>query len=392
MKNRSLQNIHNINFLILVMSLAFLMTTQAQVQYGRFPFTGSMTCGIADSVGAWNSIPTLGVFSAFTRASGVVCVTSTNTFQSRDFPTGIDTTQYVGFNLQLLPSHHFTDDTLCFELRINRANTSGPTSAAVYYSYDGAAMTLVGSSFTNPTTNTNRRFTIPAPGNTISTRLEIRIVGWGASSTTGRLLIDNARLGGPDFPLPVELVKFSAVAQKEKIKLNWQTATEVNNYGFEIERRIDRNAKWETRGFVEGHGTVNTPQSYDFEDDARAIAFARSAEYRLKQIDRDGTIDYSPVILVQFNESVREITLDQNFPNPFNPETQIRFSVATPMRVSLIVYNVIGQEVASIVKNEFLQAGTHTHVFNAEHLASGTYYYTLRTETKTLTNRMKLIK
>ncbi len=128
-------------------------------------------------------------------------------------------------------------------------------------------------------------------------------------------------LGYFNDPLPVELTSFSAATIGSTIKLNWQTATEVNNYGFEVERRAlsaERQA-WEKIGFVNGNGNSNSPKDYSFVDDKVSSG---KYSYRLKQIDNDGQFEYSKTINVDFN-GVKKFELSQNYPNPFNPTTTI---------------------------------------------------------------------
>jgi len=169
-------------------------------------------------------------------------------------------------------------------------------------------------------------------------------------------------------PLPVELTSFSVSAIKNTINLNWQTATEVNNYGFEIERI--KNDNWEIIGFVQGHGNSNTPKEYSFTDKPNG---GSKFMYRLKQIDTDGKYEYSPKVEVNLNAPV-EFSIKQNFPNPFNPTTKIEFSIPSDNNVEIKVFNVLGMEVATLL-NEHRQAGMHSVEFNASNLSSGIYFY-----------------
>ncbi|OGV22083.1 MAG: hypothetical protein A2499_03020 [Stygiobacter sp. RIFOXYC12_FULL_38_8] len=194
--------------------------------------------------------------------------------------------------------------------------------------------------------------------------------------------------------LPVELTSFTANVADGKVLLNWQTATEVNNYGFEIQRTVipsgvegwqkistssSLSASWETLGFVQGHGNRNSPKSYSFED---AAPLSGIVQYRLKQIDFDGKYEYSDIVEV-IVETPANFNLAQNYPNPFNPETTISYHVQAAGNVSLKIYDVLGRELATLV-NEYKQAGHYETKFNTGHfersreMSSGVYFYQLR--------------
>ena len=126
-----------------------------------------------------------------------------------------------------------------------------------------------------------------------------------------------------DSPFPVELTTFTVSAKNNFVLLNWQTATEVNNYGFEIQKSevSSQNSEFETVGFVDGHGNSNSPKEYSFKDEN---VTAGTYKFRLKQIDNDGQFKYSKVVEVSLNQPA-EFSLSQNYPNPFNPSTKIKF-------------------------------------------------------------------
>ena len=137
-------------------------------------------------------------------------------------------------------------------------------------------------------------------------------------------------------PLPVELTSFSASVKGDVILLNWATATEVNNYGFEIQRATNLRGLanlegFKTIGFVNGHGNSNSPKDYSFVD---SNPLAGSVSYRLKQIDTDGKYHYSTVIELS-NTLSKEYVLEQNYPNPFNPTTVISYSIPKASHVSV---------------------------------------------------------
>ncbi|MBK7501150.1 MAG: endonuclease [Ignavibacteriales bacterium] len=200
-------------------------------------------------------------------------------------------------------------------------------------------------------------------------------------------------LGTPD-PLPVELTSFSAATIGSTVKLNWQTATELNNYGFEVERcalSAERQA-WDKIGFVNGNGNSNSPKDYSFVDDFAGKPAYRTGRYsyRLKQIDNDGQFEYSKTINVDFN-GVKKFELSQNYPNPFNPTTTIRFNLPEAGNVKLTLFNILGQELRTLV-NEYKESGVHTINFDASDLNSGMYIYKIETGAFVQTRKMTLIK
>lgn len=187
-------------------------------------------------------------------------------------------------------------------------------------------------------------------------------------------------------PVPVELISFSATTDSKNVNLNWSTATEINNSGFEIERRYDK-TDWLEIGFVPGHGTTTEKQNYSYIDQN---VNAGIYSYRLKQVDFDGTFEYSNEILVNVTASLA-FTLDQNFPNPFNPNTLIKYSIPKSSQVSLKIFNTLGQEMETLV-NEEKQVGTYEVNWNASNLQSGVYFYRLQAGSFIETKKMILLK
>jgi hypothetical protein len=198
-------------------------------------------------------------------------------------------------------------------------------------------------------------------------------------------------LGQYEGILPVELTSFSAAVIGKDVKLSWNTATEINNYGFEIERSVIsngvRNLNWEKIGFVNGNGNSNSPKSYSFVDDK---VNAGKYSYRLKQIDNDGQYEYSKTIEVDVN-GVKEYKLTQNYPNPFNPATTIQYILPQAGMVKLTLYNILGQEIRTLV-NEMKEAGTHTINIDASDLNSGMYIYKIESGSFVQKRKMMLVK
>jgi hypothetical protein len=191
--------------------------------------------------------------------------------------------------------------------------------------------------------------------------------------------------------LPVELTTFTATVTIDNIQLNWTTATEVDNYGFEILRQSAKggqNDRWSLLGFVEGHGNSNSPKEYSFVDES---VFPGLYQYRLKQIDTDGSFEYSEIIEVQFGVVPTEYVLEQNYPNPFNPSTVISYSIPTASNVSVKVFDVLGNLIASLV-NQNQEAGNYKINFNAGELSNGMYLYKIQAGSFIAIKKMLLIK
>ncbi len=222
-------------------------------------------------------------------------------------------------------------------------------------------------------------------------------------------------------PLPVELISFTAVKTDEGILLEWETATEMNNYGFEIERqnqdlRTENQYEWVSIGFVRGHGNSNSPKSYSYLDKDYDYDNREKLEYRLKQIDTDGAFVYygttAEVNLsvtnveehMSANKLPTEFSLSQNYPNPFNPSTTIHYNLPGDARspagrdelreglkVVLKVYDILGNEVAILVDNR--QApGNYQVEFDASTLSTGLFIYKIIIGPFVDVKKMMLIK
>lgn len=186
--------------------------------------------------------------------------------------------------------------------------------------------------------------------------------------------------------VPVELTSFAANVNGNSVTLNWQTATELNNRGFAIERKIN-NSEFEQISFVDGHGTTTETQNYIFTDNNLQPA---SYTYRLKQIDFDGTFAYSKEVMVDVTE-IFSFKLENNYPNPFNPSTSIKFTLPEVSQVKLNVYNALGEMVAELINGQ-MNSGSHEIKFDASNLSSGIYIYTLESAGNKISKKMMLMK
>ena len=192
--------------------------------------------------------------------------------------------------------------------------------------------------------------------------------------------------------IPVELASFNASVFNDKVHLNWITSSELNNAGFEIQRKIlDRNSNWEKIGFVNGSGTTSERKNYSFIDESPVIG---SILYRLKQIDYEGSYKIYPSVQVDYNLP-SEFALNQNFPNPFNPSTKISWQSPVSSWQTLKVYDILGNEVATLV-DEYREAGRYEVEFQSavgnRQWASGIYFYRLTAGSFTEVKKMILSK
>ena len=183
-----------------------------------------------------------------------------------------------------------------------------------------------------------------------------------------------------DIGLPVELTSFTINNINNEVVLNWETATELNNYGFNIQRN------GETIGFVPGYGNSTSPKSYSF---TNVPTTSGIYSYRLQQIDNDGTTELSNEISIEI--VLNKFELNQNYPNPFNPSTTIGFFLNKSEDVSLIVYDIIGSQVAVLAQGSY-DEGYNEVIFNASNLSSGMYIYRLQTDSGVLTKTMIVLK
>lgn len=265
------------------------------------------------------------------------------------------------------------------------ANPSGIVNLAV--TYDGGTTSTPLYVENNPTGNIgptliSGNFTTPASG-AENTQLEISYDGY--SFNIDYIYWDNLTLG---YIVPVEFSSFTATYENDEILLKWTTATETNNQGFGILRKSQiENSTWQNVGYVAGFGTTTEPKSYSFIDSKLETG---NYTYRLKQIDFDGTVTYSEEINVEV-EIPLVYSLEQNYPNPFNPSTTIKYSISEDGFVKLSVYNLLGEEVTTLVNSE-QKAGRYEVNFDASKLASGVYLYQLQAGDYLSVKKMLMLK
>jgi M6 family metalloprotease-like protein len=240
------------------------------------------------------------------------------------------------------------------------------------------------------------QFTVASGGYAVPIDISTPLTGKSYTSSDGTTFTNESTRDIPvrvvftsNTAMPVELLSFTAESATEGVELKWNTATETNNYGFEVERRAvsDRHLAWTKIGFVEGNGTTNAPKSYSFTDKS---ANGKTL-YRLKQIDRDGKFEYSQTVEVTATTRPKEFALEQNYPNPFNPTTAIGYKLSAFGFTTLKIYDALGREVATLV-NEVKDAGYYSAQFDGAKLSSGIYFAKLTSDGKTQIRKLLLMK
>jgi PKD repeat protein len=263
------------------------------------------------------------------------------------------------------------------------ANPSGTVTVAV--TYDGGTTSTPLYTQIDATGNVGPslmtgNFVTPVTG---SENCQIEITFNGNSYNNDNIYWDDMCLG---YVVPVELTAFAAKKVNDGVELNWMTATETNNQGFDIERMIE-GGQFEKIGYVAGFGTTTEPKVYSFTDSKVSDG---KYTYRLKQLDYDGTFRYSNEVSAEVTLPL-EYSLEQNYPNPFNPGTIIKYSIPDDGFVKLSVYNMLGEEVANLVNTQ-QKAGRYEINFNASNLASGVYVYRLEAPNFTSSKKLMLMK
>ena len=192
---------------------------------------------------------------------------------------------------------------------------------------------------------------------------------------------------------PVEFTVFTASQSGNEVELNWTTATELNNLGFEVQRKIAANGsagQWASVGFIKGSGTTTEPTSYFYHDKINQVN-SDSLSYRLRQVDFDGSYSFSGELSIKIYRIPSAFKLYNNFPNPFNPTTTIRWDSPVNGSQILKVYDMLGREVA-VLSNGYKSAGSYEVEFDASILPSGIYFFHLSAGSFEQTKKMILVK
>ncbi|MFC2136203.1 DUF2341 domain-containing protein [Bacteroidota bacterium] len=319
-------------------------------------------------------------FTSGTTDLGTLSLTTTNSF---DNPVDITSTEILN-EPNTLPSVGTTLDDRYWVVDV--FGTPGTYTANLTFTLPPGYLELgdeANLKLYNRTSNSDGSWNLLISGATSMTETTVTFNG---VSTLGQFTMT-----GSAFPMPVELTSFTGAFESGNITLRWRTETEVNNYGFEIERNTSEdpsNGDWEIIDFVTGYGNSNSPKQYSYTDNQ--ISSSGTYHYRLKQIDFDGTFEYSPQVDVEVDVS-HKFVLHQNYPNPFNPSTKISFEVPSEMRVKVTIYNILG-EVVEVLANDIYEPGSHELIFDGGRLAAGVYCYSLRAGNNRLMGKMLLLK
>jgi hypothetical protein len=217
-------------------------------------------------------------------------------------------------------------------------------------------------------------------------------IGPGANVCAGDIIIQGTYSGTGticDGVMPVMMLSFTALVDKNNARLSWTTENEINNSGFDIERRIFKpGAQWQKVAFVQGSGTTTEAKSYSYYDKKLQTG---KYEYRLKQIDYSNNFEYfnleNPVDI----SGPKDFKALQNYPNPSNPKSKIDYEIPLTAKVTIKIYDILGREVVTLV-NEVKEAGYYSAEFDGSSLASGVYFYKLTAGDYSATKKMLLVK
>jgi hypothetical protein len=316
------------------------------------------------------------------------------TYNTSGFSTAAVT--YVGSSTQLSGNYTISPDITVQRINVDIQSQHIYASATDISTTGTRIGTFRVTTISNPNVSANLQWRTPVSGPSAK-QVMIQLL----SNSNTKAITDSGTYVPPDnTPLPITLASFTArvLPNGNRVKLDWTTLTEINNYGFFVQRRRDSDSTFVDvpNSFIPGHGTTTEPHSYTFVDST--LTSTGRYHYRLKQIDLDATVHYSSSIIVDIllmsviENAPHEFKLMQNYPNPFNPETKIKFSVENTAHTTMHVYNVIGQHVATLFDG-IAEAGRYYTVrLDGSGLASGLYFYRLDSGKKSDLKKMMLIK
>lgn len=387
-------------------------STDIQVSSGNLSYSGYPSSGIGNIIALdGGASGRSGVIRTYTTQSGngVTVYTSflLNVLSTIDMDLNSSSGDYFG-SLKVLSSSIFRcalfvrqgSNSTKFQLGLGKLNTSTPswyvseldinTTYLIVLAYVFQSGSDAARMWVNPSLSGSEPIA-DIEQTTGSDALSLGEIQFRQNALSGDMQIDGVRVATTwgNSPLPVELTSFSASAKGNAVNLAWKTATEVDNYGFEIERtslsfsQLQSEASeggrdWAKVGFVQGAGSSNSPKEYSFSD---MSVTSGAYNYRLKQIDNDGQFTYSKEVEVEI-ESPTAFVLEQNYPNPFNPSTTIQFSLPVAAKISIKLYDILGRELITLLEGNY-SSGRQRYVFDASKLASGVYVYQLNAEADT---------
>lgn len=265
-------------------------------------------------------------------------------------------------------------DKLLVSGYINNINTGFSKFAAARYNYDGTLDNNFGVGGKTTTSFPSANINV---ANALSVQSNGSFVLGGYVNIPDGIAFALAKFNGTAL-IPVELASFSASVENNSVTLSWKTITELNNAGFEIERKygdFNQEGDFSTIAFVKGNGTTQNINTYLYTDSPTERG---TYTYRLKQVDLNGEFSYSAPLTVLFDSNLlNSYSLSQNYPNPFNPTTVINFTIPVKTYTNLSVYDITGALVESLVNSE-LEKGVYNINFSAKNLSSGVYFYSLK--------------
>jgi hypothetical protein len=325
---------------------------------------------------------------------------SGNTIEVKAKPSSAvsNTNWAVTVTVRWLTSYGITLGSVSSSLNVSKQGSVGTDGSYSYQKFGTVAFSGL-----NWTANSeNSLFTVPITGGTGTGTFEIVNDAW-TSLNNGDFYFESNSADltayGSEYyqgsvsnvPLPVQLSSFIGSVNGKKVQLTWKTATEVNSSSFEIERRSA--GAWEKIGAVSASGTSTAPCEYTYVDEMKNIG-SKNILYRLKTIDNDGSFKYSNELEIVAIPQI--YALENNFPNPFNPQTKIQYSLPENAKVRLVVFDIIGKQVAELVNQE-QPAGYYEKTFTGANLASGLYLYRITAQaqgnsTFTQVKKMLLVK
>jgi hypothetical protein len=222
----------------------------------------------------------------------------------------------------------------------------------------------------------------------LGTIINIQMSGAGSYQVTNPAIYNKLKMTLTyNGTLPVEVISFMAIVISGTINLNWKTVSEVNNMGFNVERSINK-SDWTKITFVQGNQNSTSTIAYSYAD--KSVSQSGKYYYRLKQIDNDGSYKYSNIIEADLL-TPPVFSLSQNFPNPYNPSTMIKYQIPEAGLVTLKIYDILGREVTTLV-NENKIDGYYEINFDASKLPSGNYIYQLKAKDNVSNKKMLLLK
>ena len=267
---------------------------------------------------------------------------------------------------------------------------------SVHSTFDATSDNFISliSANTSITTPMGREYVSFSPNMNINNgqTLTVRLYLWGKNG--GTVGIKNPVVtGSASSVVPVEMTSFTGSLSSDVVSLRWQTATEINNKGFEVQRKIG--TQWESIGYVSGKGTSTKINQYSFSDNLSKLNISGNIYYRLRQIDYNGTATLSKTVNVSYSSVPKSYSLSQNYPNPFNPSTTIRYALPFESLVKISIYNITG-ELVKVLSSGTKAAGNHEITFNTAdknlQLSSGIYFYSLEANAVDGSNSFRQIK